>query len=316
MAKYRTNSPLSNGKKFLTDGGLETTLVFENKYDLPEFAAFTLLNRPGGYQAIKNYYAPYIRIAKQNGFGFILESATWRASRIWAGKLGFDIHDLRQINQTAISMLDDLRNEYETPELPMLISGCIGPAGDGYHTEHALTISQAQAYHFEQIAAFETTSADLVSAFTINYVEEAIGITLAAKSLNMPVVISFTTETDGNLPSGQSLKDAAEQVDSVTGNYPIYYMINCAHPSHFSSSLDSGDAWTERIGAIRANASCKSHAELDEADELDAGEKFELARWYKTLSANLPGIKTLGGCCGTDHTHIEQIANEILTDKP
>ncbi len=311
MTKYRDNLPLALDEIFLTDGGLETTLIFVKGFDLPEFAAFTLLNQTNGYQVLHDYYLPYIRVAKQKGLGFILESPTWRASIAWGEKLGFNTHDLRQVNQTAISMLKELRDEFEDKKTKMLISGCMGPKGDGYEVNLKSSISEAKEYHLEQIATFKETHADLVSAYTMNYVEEAAGIALAAKSIDMPVVISFTTETDGILPSGQSLKEAIEQVDSVSGKYPVYYMINCAHPDHFIEALDSREEWTGRIHAIRANASRKSHAELDEMEELDIGDVIELSDCYRRLKSHLPNLNIFGGCCGTDHHHIHKIALAI-----
>ncbi len=311
MTKYRENLPLTLDEIFLTDGGLETTLIFEKGFDLPEFAAFTLLNQTKGYQVLHDYYLPYITIAKQKGLGFILESPTWRASRAWGEKLGFDSHDLRRVNQTSISMLKELRDEFEDQKTKMVISGCIGPKGDGYEVNRKLSIAMAKEYHLEQIATLKETDADLVSAYTINYMEEAAGIVLAAKSIDMPVVISFTTEVDGTLPSGQSLKKAIEQVETVSGNYPVYYMINCAHPTHFSEVLDSRGDWVKRIRAIRANASCKSHTELDEMVELDKGDTVELSVLYKNLKTRLPNLNIFGGCCGTDHHHIHEITLAI-----
>lgn len=310
MTQYRYNLPLTGNKSFLTDGGLETTLIFEHHLDLPEFAAFTLLNKENGYQILKDYYRPYIRIAKNKKAGFILESATWRASRSWGLKLGYDSNDLEEANRTAIALLEELKFEYEDSDTPIVISGCIGPEGDGYSPSNAFSVIEAKEYHLEQILVFSKTEADLVSALTMNYVEEAIGIALAAKTAQIPVVISFTTETDGNLPTGQSLKDAIEQVDLVSGQYPVYYMINCAHPTHFIHVFKD-EPWVQRIKAIRANASTKSHEELDESEELDTGDRNELGRLYKDLKSNLPGLSIFGGCCGTDHTHLESISHAI-----
>ena len=311
MTPDKTYSALQDDKIYLTDGGLETVLIFEEKFDLPEFAAFTLLNREKGFQALKNYYLPYIRIAKEHRAGFVLESPTYRASRSWGERLGYTGEDLDQINRTAIAMLDDLRMEFGDRSTPMMISGCIGPKGDGYRASGVLSVAGAKAYHLDQILSFREARADMVSAFTMNDIEEAAGIALAAKSADMPVVISFTTETDGRLPSGDSLKAAVEQVDNISGRYPLYYMINCAHPTHFADVLTHGD-WSRRIGGIRANASCKSHEELDDSDTLDAGDKTELAEHYRHLTHRLPGLKVLGGCCGTDHDHIGRIAQAVF----
>lgn len=311
MNAYRHQLPFDKNKFFLTDGGLETTLIFDHHLDLPEFAAFTLLEKKEGYQLLKEYYLPYIGIAKQKKTGFILESATWRASKSWGNKLGKTSADLDLANRKAIAMLEELRFEFEAPQTPMVISGCIGPQGDGYTPSGALSVIDAKEYHSEQIYTFSRTNADMVSAYTMNYIEEAIGVALAAKTMGMPVVISFTTETDGKLPSGQMLKEAVEQVDMISGNYPVYYMINCAHPSHFLNVLNN-DPCFERIRAVRANASKKSHAQLDTCDVLDSGDKIELGKLYKELKNRLPALQVLGGCCGTDHTHVQQIYKDVI----
>jgi len=311
MSKYRNALPQMSKDIFITDGGLETTLVFHNHLDLPEFAAFDLMKSDEGYQTLRDYFRTYIDIARRNQVGFVLESPTWRASRDWGFKLGYQPVDLRDLNLKSIAMLNDLRNEWETESTPMVISGNIGPRGDGYRVDHKMTAVQAMAYHQEQIDTFSCSEADLVSAFTINYAEEAIGITWAAQSAKIPVVISFTVETDGSLPSGQTLGDAIETVDAATDNGPAYYMINCAHPTHFKDALAEGRPWVDRIRAVRANASAKSHAELDESEELDAGDPSELGAHHVDLKKLLPQLNIFGGCCGTDHRHVAAICTSV-----
>ena len=244
--------------------------------------------------------------------GLILESATWRANPDWATKLGYSSAALTEVNHQAIALLHDICQEYETEQSRFVISGCLGPRGDGYIPTNAMTAEEAAAYHQPQIATFKDAGADLVTAITMNYVEEAIGITQAAQALDMPVVISFTLETDGNLPTGQRLQDAIAQVDAATHNGPAYYMINCAHPTHFASTLEAGEPWLERIRGLRANASTKSHAELNESETLDDGNPEELGSQYRALKAKLQNLNVLGGCCGTDDRHIEAICKACL----
>jgi S-methylmethionine-dependent homocysteine/selenocysteine methylase len=311
MSTYRHHLPQLSDTLFVTDGGLETTLVFHQGFDLPEFAAFDLLRHPDGYDAIRDYYIPYLNVARDHGAGFLLESFTWRASREWGQKLGYTPKDLREVNRQAIAMLQDLRQDWDTKRHPVVISGCIGPRGDGYQADRAPKAAAARQYHQEQIDTLAETEADLVSAFTINTAAEAVGITQAAQRAGIPVVIGFTVETDGRLPSGQPLGEAVFEVDDTTGNGPAYYMINCAHPTHFGHVLDSEASWTRRIRAIRANASEKSHAELDEATELDDGNPADLGVRCAELKRRLPAITVFGGCCGTDHRHVAEICRQI-----
>lgn len=315
MPKTQTLLPHTSNQLFLTDGGLETTLVFLQGFELPCFAAFHLLNDEEGYTALHNYYLRYLNIAKDYKTGFILESPTWRANPDWIQKLGYPDTAIETINVKAVQLLTEMKVTYEDEITGLVISGCIGPRGDGYKPENKMTVEAAQDYHAAQIEVFSRTPVDLVTAITMNYVEEAIGIARAAGSVQLPVVISFTVETDGKLPTGMSLKEAIMQVDEKAPTPPLYYMINCAHPTHFSSALEAGrnETWTSRIRGIRANASCRSHAELDEASELDRGNPEELSLAHKHLKILFPQLNVFGGCCGTDEEHVLAIARQVAT---
>lgn len=291
----------------MTDGGLETDLIFNKGIDLPEFAAFDLLKSSDGKQILKNYYQDYLVISKKKCKGFVLEAPTYRANPDWVVKIGYSQDDLQGIHNTAIEELEGLRNEFEDDNFKVPISVCIGPRGDGYVPSNIMNAEQAEEYHSSQIKVVSNTNADLLSALTINYNEEAIGMVNSAKKHNIPVGISYTVETDGNLPSGQSLKDAILFLDKATNNYVSYFMINCAHPEHFKGVLNTKEPWTKRIKGLRANASKKSHAELDGSETLDIGNKEELAKDYCDLRKHLPNLSIIGGCCGTDSTHLESI---------
>ena len=305
---HRDRLPQLSDSRFLTDGGIETTLIFDRGIDLPLFAAFSLLTNEDGTASLRSYYEPYLRLAAEHRTGFVLESPTWRASPRWASELGYSETELDSLNRRSIELMVGLRAEWEDRISPIVISGCVGPQGDGYSPEELLSADEAQAYHRTQIETFADTSADQVTAVTMTYVEEALGIARAAADAGMPVAISFTVETDGKLPSGQVLSDAIEQVDAETGGGPAYYMVNCAHPTHFDDQLDPAATWAARIQGLRANASTMSHAELDEAEELDRGDPADLGRRYGELTRALPNLNVLGGCCGTDHEHVAAIA--------
>jgi S-methylmethionine-dependent homocysteine/selenocysteine methylase len=307
MPKYRSSLPQIADRLFLTDGGIETSLIYKDGFQLPYFAAFDLLKSDEGVAGVRRYFEPYLRIARERGLGIVLESPTWRANPDWAAKLGYSEDDLAVIQRRSIELLAGLRAEYETERTPVVISGCIGPRGDGYNPDRLMSSWEADAYHAPEVRTYAETEADLVTAITMNYAEEAIGVARAAVDAGMPVVISFTVETDGKLPTGQTLKDAILQVDAETDNAPAYYMINCAHPTHFADLLRTREPWLKRLRGLRANASRKSHAELDAATTLDAGDPVELGRRYADLRRSHRGLTVLGGCCGTDARHIEQI---------
>lgn len=310
--RHREDLPQLSGELFLTDGGLETVLIFHEGLDLPAFAAFGLLDDAEGTERLRRYYAPYVTLARERGVGFVLESPTWRASPRWAAELGYDDEQLAGLNRKAITLLEQIRDEGETSDTPIVISGCVGPHDDGYNPTELLSAKSAEEYHATQIGTFASTAADMITAMTITYADEAIGIVRASAEAGLPVAIAFTVETDGRLPSGQGLGDAIEQVDRETSHGPSYYMINCAHPAHFATVLDDDGDWRERIRGLRANASTRSHAELDEAEELDDGNPADLGARYADLRARLPRLNVLGGCCGTDHRHVAAIRDAWL----
>jgi S-methylmethionine-dependent homocysteine/selenocysteine methylase len=316
MSKYRNSLPQLGSKPFLSDSGLETTLVFHDGMELPCFAAFTLLETEAGRDRLDRYFDLHLDIAHRRRMGFILDTPTWRANADWGAKLGLSPADLDRINRFSVSLAEATRRKRETEETPVVVNGVFGPRGDGYRPESTMTAEQAQHYHTAQMRCFAEAGADMVSAITMTHTGEAIGITRAAHELGLPVAVSFTVETDGRLPTGQTLGEAIAETDETTSAAPAYYMVNCAHPSHFHGQLENGAGWTQRIRGIRANASRLSHAELDEATELDDGNPLELAADYTLLRRMLPQATVFGGCCGTDHRHIEEISAAMSAATP
>jgi S-methylmethionine-dependent homocysteine/selenocysteine methylase len=303
--------PQLSGETFITDGGMETTLVFDDGIDLPHFASFPLLDNETGIEALRAYYTSYVAIAAEHGVGIVLDTPTWRANLDWGDLLGYSADDLADVNRRGVALLQQVRSAAGNAATQVVISGCMGPRGDGYRVDTQMTADEAQRYHETQVVTFANTEADLVSALTLTYADEAVGVARAAKSAGIPSVISFTVETDGRLPSGQSLGEAIDAVDARTDGSVAYFMINCAHPTHFADVLEDGGDWRDRIRGVRANASEKSHAELDEAEELDAGDPQALAGHYRTLQSRLPNLNVVGGCCGTSQVHVAEICAAV-----
>ncbi|MGI8425231.1 MAG: homocysteine S-methyltransferase family protein [Actinomycetota bacterium] len=310
MPRYRNALPQLSGDMFLTDAGLETDLIFNHGVEIPAFAAHTLLPSIEGRAAIGRYFEGFLDLAGKSNAGFILDSATWKAHRHWARELNSDPVELRAANQESIGFISELRDRFSHNAKPIVLNAIIGPCGDAYRPEAAISTDQAEAYHAEQLGWIADTEADMVTAVTFNQASEAAGLVRAARSAGLPAAVSFTVETDGALPNGQSLADAITEVDEASNCYPAYFMINCAHPEHFSKVL--GDSpWARRIRGVRANASRKSHAELDEAPELDAGDPVEMAGQYRELEQRMPWLNIFGGCCGTDLRHVKAIAGAV-----
>ncbi len=317
MARYRASLPQVKGELVITDGGLETDLIFHHGFDLPLFAAFPLVVDETGREALHRYYDRYAAIASASRAGLLLESPTWRANPDWAPQLGYTLDDLDAMNHAAITLMEGIREQHDSAISPIVVSGCVGPRGDGYVVGTTMSPDEAAEYHGRQIGVFAESAADMVTAITMNYAQEAIGVVRAAAAAGIPAAISFTVEADGRLPSGQPLGEAIDQVDGATDGAPAYFMINCAHPTHFADALEPGAAWVQRIGGLRLNASAKSHAELDEADELDEGDPRALGAQYRGLRDALPAVSVLGGCCGTDHRHVAEICSAwTVSDSP
>jgi S-methylmethionine-dependent homocysteine/selenocysteine methylase len=295
---------------FIGDGGLETVMIFEEGLELPEFASFTLLRDEAGRAALRRYYEGFLAIAAEHGTGFTFDPPTWRASEKWGAALGYSPAAIGDLNREAVAFAREVC-ERGAGDVPVAVTGMIGPEGDGYSPESLLSAAEAEEYHAKQVGVFAAEGVDMVSGMTMTYVEEAVGIVRAAGAAGLPVTVSFTVETDGRLPSGEPLREAVERLDAETGGAALFQMINCAHPTHFTAELEGDGAWLGRIGGIRANASRRSHAELDEAEELDSGAPEELGAEYAALEPRLPDLRVVGGCCGTDQRHVASICAHL-----
>ena len=302
---------INDDKVYLSDGGLETVLIFHEGIELPCFASFGLLDNEDGRETLRRYYDQYAALAIEKGAGFILETPTWRASADWAAELGYSIEQVLDLNRKGVDLIREVRDKWQTSESPFVLSGNIGPRGDGYSPSAIMSAEAARDYHAAQIRVFAESGVDVVTAITLNYVDEAIGVALAAEQAELPVVIGFTTETDGLLPDGTSLEAAIAAVDAAVAVPPAYYMVNCAHVDHFKDALHEGAEWTRRIHAVRANASRLSHAELDESEVLDDGDPVEFGELYAGLKQRFPWLRVFGGCCGTDHRHVAEAAGAV-----
>ncbi|WOJ93789.1 homocysteine S-methyltransferase family protein [Congregibacter variabilis] len=308
--RYRQKLPQMTGEFFLTDAGLETDLIFNQGIDIREFAAHTLLPDTNGRSALADYFRGFLRLANDCNAGMILDSQTWKAHAHWASDLGASHSELKEANHEAIRFIASLREEFKTNSKPIVLNGLIGPRGDAYAPEARVAANEAEEYHSQQVGWLAQTEVDMITGLTFTQSDEAIGLVRASQKAGLPVIISFTVETDGCLPTGQALSDAICHVDDATDNGAGYFMVNCAHPEHFFTRLTDAD-WSRRIRGFRCNASRLSHAELDECEELGPGDPEELARQYEGLLSAMPWINVFGGCCGTDLRHVSKIAHSL-----
>jgi S-methylmethionine-dependent homocysteine/selenocysteine methylase len=303
----RNSHPFDDGSLWLTDAGVETSLIFHEGLDLPGFATFPLLESETGRAALRRYIEPFLDLARERDAGFVLGTSTWRANPDWGAELGYDEAALAAVNRRAVEFAEEVREGSPAWDRPVLIEGVLGPRGDAYAPSSLMTADEAERYHSIQLRTLADSAAELACALTITYADEAIGIVRASRAVGLPIVVSFTVETDGRLPSGQTLRAAIEQVDAETDGAALHYMINCAHPTHFAGAL--GEGGLERLRGLRANASTRGHAELDGADDLDDGDPADLGRRHAALRDLLPNVVLLGGCCGTDIRHVTSICD-------
>ncbi|TNM47128.1 homocysteine S-methyltransferase [Nocardioides albidus] len=287
--------------RHVTDGGLETDLIFLRGFDLPEFASFPLLDDEDGRAALRDYYLGYADIAVRAGAPLLLEAPTWRANPDHAAVLGYDAAALDRINRRSVDLLTGIAAERADELVGWEVGGMLGPRGDGYASEGLVDPDEAADYHRPQLASFAAAGASRATVLTLTEVGEAIGISRASADVGLPMGIGFTVETDGRLPGGTTLAEAVEAVDAVAP--PAYFLVNCAHPSHVLRGLEPG-VWRDRIGGLRVNASTMSHAELDESETLDDGDPEQLALDQQPLIEAFPRLEVLGGCCGTDARHV------------
>ena len=306
------NTLMTTNQNFLTDGGFETCMFFHEGFSAPEFAAIVLMDNADFRLAMRRYFDRFLQMAADTGTGFVLDTNTWRGCTGWGPKLNLSMDKMLGLSRAAVEFAEEIRTDWRSRVSPILVNGVVGPAGDGYAPDKVLTVAEASELHRPQIKTFAECGVDMISAITMTSVAEAAGITRTANEENISaVVISFTVETDGRLPSGETLGDAISMVDEATQKQPLYYMVNCAHPDHFSDTLKSGSEWTSRIGGVRANTSRLSHAELDEAEVLDEGDPTVFGELHKDLIQLLPNLRVFGGCCGTDHRHVGCVSSYI-----
>jgi S-methylmethionine-dependent homocysteine/selenocysteine methylase len=309
--------PELTGQLMLTDTGVETDLIFNQGVDLPLFACFVLGDDAAGRDRLVRWHRGHAQAALDQGLGVSLDAVTWRASSDWGDRLGYDAQALDRVNQDLVRLLQDMRSELTAGQSSagdgpvMRVGGTVGPRSDGYQAALLMSADEAEAYHLPQLRSFVEAGADRASALTLGYVAEAVGITRAAAQLDLPMVIGFTLETDGRLPDGTTLSDAVDAVDGMTDASAAGFLVNCAHPDHVAPALDEGGEWLRRLIGIRPNASRLSHAELDEATELDDGDPDELARQVADLRRQVPTVNLVGGCCGTDVRHARAIAAAV-----
>ena len=297
--------PHESNKKFLVYAGTGTDLIFNHGIELPGFASFPLLEKPETRAVLAGQMNALVELAGEMQMGCILDAPTWMANEDRAAPLGYDAQRLVGVNRDGVALMEEVRQAAGRDDI--LVSACIGPRCDPYADIAPIAVEEARRYHSSQLGALRGTSVDLVTAYTFNRTSEAAGCVLAARDIGLPIIMSLVVETDGRLADGTKLVDAVEEIDRVTDDAALFFMTNCAHPTHFSHAVDNHP----RLRGVIVNASSCSHSELDEAEELDEGDPGQLGREVAEIVKDNPSIQVVGGCCGTDIRHLRQMALQL-----
>ncbi|SFB84432.1 homocysteine S-methyltransferase family protein [Tropicimonas isoalkanivorans] len=302
--------PQQPGKLWLTEGGIETEIMYKWGHELPQFAMFPLLDNPAALQAMQDMWRRSLDVAAQHGFSMVMNGLDYRASPDWAALLGYSLEGLAEMQHRSIDFLRELRDEY-TGQIPdMVVCGTVGPRGDAYGLNRDITADSAEEYHAVQLTTLREAGAEMAWTMTFNNIPEAVGAIRAARAIGLPIVMGLTLDSNARLKSGPSLGEAIERIDAEAGGGPEFYLLNCSHPVEFEPALDGGD-WERRIRALRPNASKMEKIALCQLGHLEEGNPVELGQLMGDLARRQPQIDIWGGCCGTCEVHLEEIARNV-----
>ncbi|PTU32273.1 homocysteine S-methyltransferase family protein [Stenotrophobium rhamnosiphilum] len=308
----RTDFPKQKaGVLYMTEGGQETEIMFKFGHDLPQFAMYSLLDKPQALAELKAMYCRYLDASAKHGFVALMGGLDYRASPDWGSLLGYSREALAETQHRCIDFLRDVAKPY-VDQLPGIsYVGIVGPRGDAYSLNQTITAESAEDYHSVQLETLSKAGVDLVSAMTFNNIPEAVGLSRAAARVGLPLALSFTLDSTCCLKSGPSLKEAIEAVDTQAGDAkPTFYGINCSHPFEFEPAIEPG-AWFQRVRSLRPNAAKMDKISLCQLGHLEEGDPKELGELMGDIAKRYPHIDIWGGCCGTWETHLDEIARNV-----
>ncbi|MEM6577429.1 MAG: homocysteine S-methyltransferase family protein [Pseudomonadota bacterium] len=300
-----------NDQIFLTEGGTETEIMFRHGFDFPQFAVFELLKDPEATAVLRDMYRRLLDVIAASGCNAHLAGLDYRASPDWGAVLGYSPEGLAEVQARCIDFLREVSRPYESRIPEIRIAGGIGPRGDAYELNEAITEETAEDYHSVQLETLKALGVTEVWGATFNNVPEAVGLARAAHRLGLRLCLSFTLTAENRLRSGPSLKEAIEATDQRAGTArPDHYGLNCSHPLEFLPALEPGD-WIERLRNIRPNAAAMDKIALCKLNHLEDGDPVELGQQIGDLARRYPHIDTFGGCCGCWETHLREMANGV-----
>ena len=307
--------PRVDGTYYLTEGGIETEIMYKYGFELPHFAMFPLLDNPEALTAMKGIWQRSLRAAADNGFNAIMNGVDYRASPDWGALLGYTPDGLASMQMRAIDFLRDVARDFEQDIDTIIISGTIGPRGDAYSRNETITADVAEEYHSVQLATLKKAGVDMAWAMTFNNIPEAVGTIRAAENTGIPIAMGLSLDSSSRLNSGPSMAEAVPEIDAQTNSAAAFFGLNCSHPLEFEPALDGGE-WMKRLRSIRPNASPMDKIALCKIGHLEDGDPDELAQQMLDVARRMPHMDIFGGCCGTDERHLSKIAATVKSELP
>ncbi len=304
---------IKNSNAVITEGALLERLRRDQSVSLdPNIEHAGFIYDPYAGSVLEGLFRQYMDIGQKYDLPMIFCTPTWRANPERLAKAGIGM--VEQVNNDSFSFVDKIRKSYGEYSSKIFIGGLMGCKGDSYRPKEALEKNEATAFHRIQAKALADSGCDFLYAATQPAISEAVGIAAAMAECDVPYVISFLIMPDGKLLDGITLSEAIEQIDDKISPRPSFYMVNCVHPLVFKQALSKSFNETEnlrsRLIGLQANSSTKSPEELENLPYLDTTEPVEFSEYMLQLHKRF-GIKILGGCCGTDNRHIEEIARKL-----
>ncbi|MBW2409401.1 MAG: homocysteine S-methyltransferase family protein [Deltaproteobacteria bacterium] len=300
---------VANAAVILTEGAVIERLRRDPAVELdPYIANAGLIYDQAGKQAMTRIYRQYIDIASRYRLPMIVSAPTWRASSERINKSAYSGRET--MVKDCADFINRIRQDVSQSADCIYIAGLIACRGDSYEPREALTADKAEAYHRLQAQELAHAGVDFILAATLPAVSEALGIAAALSQCAIPYSLSFVIRSDGRVLDGTPLQAAIEKIDAAVNPGPLFYQINCVHPAIFRKAIEQSEPGFDRLLGLQANTSEKSPEELDGLGYLDTSEPEEFAESMLALHTHF-GLKIIGGCCGTDHRHIEEIAKRL-----
>ncbi len=306
-------------KIILTEGGMIERIKRNDDIQVdPQIAHSAMVYGKKGREILRKIYSGYLDVGKKYNCPVISLAPTWRANPERIKKSIFK-NKKKEINKDCVDFLNEIRNSYSGYSSSIFIGGMMACKGNAYDPKEALSENAAKSFHQEQAGYLAESKIDFIKAATLPALSEALGIAAAISTYNVPYVLSFVINRDAALLDGTPIHKAIEIIDSETDVNPLFYMVNCVHPTIFEEAISMESKIfpdiLNRIVGFQANSSLKSPAELDNLSFPDTIQPGEFADLMISIHKKF-GIKILGGCCGTDDSHINALARKLFIKNP